>query len=99
MEPVDLNDLKDHLRIDDNSEDDYLTSLIIAARRSIEHRTGLIITGDEPTIATDDIEIVRQAMLLLIGHWYLNREGNVAEPMQVAWLIDPLKKWDDGSCG
>lgn len=99
MEPLSIPDVKDHLHIEGGDEDVYLDSLIIAARRSIEHRTGHVIAGDEPTLEDGDIELVKQAMLLLIGHWYLYREGDVTEPMQVGWLIAPLKLWNDGSCG
>ena len=48
----------------------------------------------------DDLEMVRHAIRLLLGHWYANREavmdtrGTAVElPMQVTWLLEPLRIW------
>lgn len=40
VEPVTLTDLKDQLRITTTDEDSYLTALITAARRNVEHILG-----------------------------------------------------------
>jgi len=42
-EPVTLDELKTHLRIDTNSEDTYLTSLIKGVRETIELKCGLAL--------------------------------------------------------
>lgn len=99
-EPVALSDVKEHLRLDESAtdEDSYLEGLITAARRAVEQRTAQVIVGDTPTLTGDDLAAARQAMLLLIGNWYLNREGDAPEPVQVKWLLEPLMLWDDGSC-
>lgn len=104
IEPVTLEDLKAHLRIEAGvaDEDVYLQSLVIAARRFVELHTGRTITGTEPTLVGDDLEAARHAMRLLIGSWYNNREGMdlgsapaaIAGPIRM--LLDPLKKWFDG---
>ena len=50
-------------------------------------------------LPADDFAIVIQAMLLLCGHWYRNREavaggGAPAElPLAVTWLLQPLRQW------
>lgn len=36
VEPVSLSDLKDHLRVTDNDQDEYLDNLIVEARRAAE---------------------------------------------------------------
>lgn len=52
-------------------------------------------------LSADDLAVVAQAMLLLIGGWYRNREsvqvdarGVPAEiPLAVTWLLQPLRQW------
>lgn len=69
-----------HLRIDEEpSENDLLLHLIDAAKSHVEQHCDRIIvegnpSGPEQMLMTDDI---KHAMLLLIGHWYSNREGVV----------------------
>lgn len=40
VEPVSLSDMKDYLRVDGSTEDDLITSLIVAGRRMAERYTG-----------------------------------------------------------
>ena len=195
-EPVDLADIKRHLVLDpdDATEDAYLTSMIVAARRSCELRTRRTIVGEErdlvlaafppsepvmlgwlvpsspaspvsgqsdleltggsvagatvryfdaagdditlaptayyialgrmPAVLTPkttwpstqqrpdavrieytlspleggDLDMVRHAIRLIVGHWYANREavspdsraGTNELPIAVSWLLDPL---------
>lgn len=104
-EPVALSDIKGHLRLGEGatSEDDYLTSLLLTARRKVEKDTGHVIVGDTPTIADDDLELARHAIRLIVGHWYENREATaegrapMIVPLTASWLIDSIKLWDDGS--
>lgn len=55
VEPVSLAELKAHLRIDDTSEDTYLTSLIVESREEIEQASGMAL--------------IRQKWRLTIDHW------------------------------
>lgn len=98
-EPVTLAEIKVHLRLDAgvSGEDSYLDGLIVAARRSVELRTSRSIVAEEPTLIGDDLVSARQAMLLMVANWYLNREGDAREPPQIAWLLEPITRWDDGA--
>lgn len=51
-EPLDLADIKRHLVLDpdDSSEDAYLSSMIVAARRACELRTRRTIVGEDRTL-------------------------------------------------
>lgn len=198
-EPVDLSDIKGHLALeaDDTSEDTYLSSMIVAARRACELRTRRSIVGEQRELVlpcfpgadpinliwaansslaiqpagsrdvqlaggtvtavevryydedgTDvlldsaqyfaalnlkpaalrpmaswpsaqdrpdavritftispldgaELEMVKHAMRLIVGHWYMNREavatnakGSPIElPMSVGWLLNPITKF------
>lgn len=95
---IGLADVKTHLRLGSSeAEDDYLNAMIEAAYRSIENATGREISGDAATLDARDMKVVGQASLMLIGHWYANREA-VAEqaaemPLAVRFLIDPLRRF------
>lgn len=64
---VTLTQVKHHLRIDGDEEDEYLVHLIDAARVSIEKDLRRTFEGEVPPP-------VQHAALLLIGHYYENRE-------------------------
>ncbi|BBC72917.1 phage protein [Altererythrobacter sp. B11] len=107
MEPVSLEDIKHHLVLDpeDTSEDAYLSSLLVAARRSCELRIRRAIASEDDTPGLDEGEqdMVRHAIRLIVGHWYANREavspdgrGAASEtPIAVSWLLDPLRSFSD----
>jgi len=97
-EPVTLDDMKVHLRLGSavTREDDFITGLIVVARRAVEKRTSRTIVGDEPTLTGDDLAQACLAIKLMVATWFVNREGDAPEPPQVAWLLDPLAQWDDG---
>lgn len=70
-------------------------------------------TADEPgavrisyivgPLSPDDFAIVGQAVRLLVGSWYANREADAVDvrgiptelPLSVTWLLGPLRKWAD----
>ena len=106
---VSLEDAKAHLRIDDAAEDGYLTGLIAAAHDAAQQFTDRAIFETEtelldalqdspelrhPMVATAGI---KHAMLLLVGHWYANREsvvvGASVEKVPVAheYLLYPYR--------
>lgn len=108
---LELDIIKQHVRLEPDFEDDdtLLDTYSNAARRLVENRTGrkLYATAaefpkdgdgnptDENALVLDDDLVT--AMLLLIGHWYANRESvavgvSTAEmPMAVDSLIEPYR--------
>jgi hypothetical protein len=95
---LDLASVRDHLRLSSDTveENSYLELLIAAARSSVESyiQRPVQFNTDEKNVS-----VVKVAMLLLIGHWYANREAVVIGtpksemPMAVTYLLMPLKKW------
>ncbi|WP_231359846.1 head-tail connector protein [Escherichia coli] len=98
--------VRSHCRIDDDftCDDNLLEIYTGAAARYVETwtRRKLYKTNDEPGFADDADRLllnddVRTAMLLLIGHWYANREavniGNItsAVPFAVEALLQPYR--------
>lgn len=102
-EPVTLADIKVHLELGSATEyDTYLAGMLIAARRGVELKTGRTIVGDVPDLTDADLEMAKHAIRLAVGSWFQNREaegdGKAVElPISITWLLDPLKKWDDGA--
>ncbi len=95
---VTLTDVKTHLRLGSSAhEDAYLVILIAAAGRAIENAIGRAIASESVEMAEDDRAVAVQAILLLIGQWYANREAAgqalTEMPLAVTWLIAPLRKF------
>ena len=91
---MDLALVKLQLRIDGDEEDALIESYIDAARAHIEQHCDLkLVEGtpanDEEMALTPDVQ---QAALLLVGHWYTNREAAVvgAVPNAVALGVERL---------
>lgn len=104
MAMIELAIVREHCRIDDDdtSEDSLLSIYIGAAKRYVETwtRRKLYETNADPGFDTDEDRLlldddVRTAMLLLIGHWFANREAvsvgvNASEvPLAVEALLQP----------
>lgn len=104
MEFIELSVVRGHCRIDDDftGDDNLLEIYTGAAARYVETwtRRKLYKTNDEPGFADDPDRLlldddIRTAMLLLIGHWYANREavniGNITSeiPLAVEALLQP----------
>lgn len=97
-EPVSAADMKAHLRLDvaKTGEDAYLDALVVAARRTIEASINRQIT--DPDFTDDDRTVVGQAIRLIAGSWYSNREavitGTIVSelPIAVTWLLKPLRR-------
>lgn len=99
MALVTLDEVKRQCRLEEQEvgEDPLLTVYITAAARHIEHRIGkpLIDPAGEPVEGGQPYEgDIKLAALLLISHWYENRESVSAEaltplPMGVDLLLAP----------
>lgn len=102
---VTLDDVKYQCRIDHDAEDRLLTLYINSAYRAVEKFTDKTLFFDEiPTDSNKDRSIlltddINQACLMLIAHWYANRETvnsgtvNLAQmPYAVDFLLQPYRR-------
>lgn len=98
MATVDIALLKQHVRADDFSDDDqYLQHLLDAAEQYVFNATNR--TSDELVeIGGGKLPVMlQQAVLLIAGHWYNQREAvsgvQMAEvPYTLQALIKPYRK-------
>lgn len=95
VKPVTLAEAKLHLRINsgDGSEDTLIQDLIDTATEYCENYTGKKLADGVP-------KTIKQALLLLIAHWYTNREAVVASnavprevELTVRTLLNQNKVW------
>lgn len=102
MVTVDIALLKSHVRADDFSDDDlYLAQLLDAAELYVTTATNrstdeLLAMGDGKHLPAT----LQQAVLLIAGHWYNQREAvsgvQMAEvPYTLQALIKPYRKLVD----
>lgn len=91
---IDLALVKLHLRVDGDEEDTLIGGYLEAAKAHVEqHCDRKLVEGDPVYPAemglTRDVE---QALLLLVGHWYANREAVVMSgaPSAVPLAVDRL---------
>jgi uncharacterized phage protein (predicted DNA packaging) len=109
---LELDIIKQHVRLEpDETEDDaLLDTYATAAARLVESHTGRTLYATTSAVPKDgsgnvtDLHAlvldddISTAMLLLIGHWYANREsvvqGTTSElPMGVKALIEPYRHY------
>lgn len=111
---LDLSIIKPHVRLelDETDEDVLLETYATAAQRLVENQTGRTLYATEGEIPvdaetgepTDEHALVLDddlttAMLLLIGHWFENREAVVIGstpselPLAVEALIAPYRHY------
>ncbi|MEQ9944113.1 head-tail connector protein [Pectobacterium aroidearum] len=101
---LDIDLVKQHCRVESGNDDDtLLNAYITTAERHVEKltRRKLYENAEAEGYADDDdhllLEDVQVAMLLLIGHWYENREtvviGQSAQsiPFTVESLLQPYR--------
>ncbi|MCX7781931.1 MAG: head-tail connector protein [Negativicutes bacterium] len=82
-EPLTLTEIKDYLRIDGEKEDTLLTALLSAAISHSENYLQAPLPSEAPTP-------VKQALLILIGHFYEQRAGEDI-PNVVYVLLSPYR--------
>ena len=98
---LDLDRVKRHLRVDGNDEDVVISGYVEAAKAYVAMHCDRILVdadpaGPEEMGLTPDVE---QAILLLVGHWYANREEVVVGvsatqvPMGVQALLWTRKRF------
>ena len=89
-----LAEVKAHLRVgSDATEDALITTYITAAREYIEgYQNRVYLSSDEAVEAETMTGIEKAACLLLIGHWYENRQAVVlgTPPSEVPFAVKAL---------
>lgn len=87
---LDLACVKLHLRLDGDDEDRTITGYIEAAKAHVAMHCDRVLVEADP-VEPDEMGLtpdVEQAILLLVGHWYANREavavGTIATVMPIA---------------
>ncbi len=87
---LDLANVKMHLRVDGNEEDALIGGYIEAAKAHVEQHCDRKLVETDP-VEPEEMDLtsdVEQAILLLVGHWYANREavavGTIATAMPLA---------------
>lgn len=105
MSIVTLSEAKLHCRVDHNDEDTLIQLYLDAAELSVANFLDRNVYASTIAQGTDTAGIVinapiKSAILLLVGHYYANREAttmnvttlNVVEaPMAVRWLLMPYR--------
>jgi uncharacterized phage protein (predicted DNA packaging) len=86
-----LDELKSHLRVEHDDENHLITQLIEAAVEYLSNETGTDWVNTVPTP-----KLIRAAVLLLVGHWFTNREATSPlqlreVPMGVQRIIDQFR--------
>lgn len=74
---IDLARVKLHLRVDDDEENSLITGYIEAAKSHVAMHCDRELVEVAP-VEPDQMGVtpdVEQAILLLVGHWFANREG------------------------
>lgn len=88
MTTVTLDEVKLHMRVDHNAEDDYIKGLILAAETHVGAFLGDALPDPMPAP-------VRAAVLLLIGDLYENRERQadrtLSENTAYSLLLSPYR--------
>ena len=89
-----LAEVKTHLRVgSDTSEDNLITTYITTAREYVEgYQNRVFLSSDEAVEAETMTGIEKAACLLLIGHWYENRQAVVlgTPPSEVPFAVKAL---------
>jgi uncharacterized phage protein (predicted DNA packaging) len=83
---LDLASVKLHLRVDHDEEDALITGYVEAAKAHVEQHCDrrLVETAPSEPEEMGLTRDVQQAILLLVGHWYANREAVVAGTIATA---------------
>jgi uncharacterized phage protein (predicted DNA packaging) len=83
---LDLDRVKLHLRVDGDEEDVVIQGYVDAAKVHVAlHCDRVLVEGDP--VLPDEMGLtadVEQAILLLVGHWYANREAVVVGTIAAA---------------
>ena len=95
-EPLDLPQALAHLRVDDAYSNDYVTTLITAARQQAEDRTERALMPSTwalrlpafPTADGGSIELLRPPLISVASVQYLDAAGTLQTVSPAAYLVD-----------
>jgi len=91
---LDMTTVKMHLRVDGDEEDALIGGYLEAAKAHVEQHCDRKLVEAAP-VEPDEMGLTRdveQAILLLVGHWYSNREAVVigGAPSAVPLAVERL---------
>jgi len=101
-----LAQIRDHLRVDDSSEDQLIIAYAQAAADYAEkYCDGVLVENFTPTSSNTPppreiifTKGIWAAMLLLIGHWYANREASGQGLSDIPYGVDDIlflnRRWN-----
>lgn len=90
---IDLALVKLHLRVDHDEEDALIQGYLAAALEHVQQHCDRRLVEGEPILPTEMglTQDVKHAVLLLVAHWYTNREAVVgAAAVTVPLGVDRL---------
>lgn len=91
---IELDLVKTHLRVDGVEEDPLIQSYLDAALAHVEQHCDRVLVDADPVLPAEMAltRDVQQAVLLLVGHWYANREAVVisGSPAEVPLAVGRL---------
>lgn len=88
---IELSLVKMHLRVDHDDEDALIQGYLDAAIVHVEQHCDRVLV--ETPLLPEEMGLtkdVQQAVLLLVGHWYANREGVASGLTEVPLAVGRL---------
>lgn len=95
-----FQDVQQHLNLPGTADEVVVTRLIAAATDWLESQLGYKIAVKYPTAVPPALN---QAVLMMVGHWYENREASLvgvnaqALPMSVSDIVNDYRNWTWGA--
>lgn len=101
MSAVTLEDAKRHLRVDVKTDDALIEALCLSATQMAEHemQRAVISRDGQEGLAESPENVpaaVKQWVLLVVGHFYENRQAATTELKALPYigaLLDPYRTW------
>ncbi|PKH20228.1 hypothetical protein CIG19_18935 [Enterobacterales bacterium CwR94] len=98
ISPEQIAKIKEHLKVNNSREDDLIQDYVEGAIDYVEFYCGgpLVTALTEPADGEDApaetlfTKGIWQAILLLVGHWYANREAAAASQVEIPFGVDAL---------
>lgn len=89
---IELSLVKMHLRVDGDDEDALIQGYLDGALAHVEQHCDRTLVDTDPVLPVEMAltKDVRQAVLLLVGHWYANREAVGVALTEVPLAVDRL---------